>query len=283
MLVPPQDILQNHALEQFSAWATDPPLTTKPQITQTFNQGSSHTAMLVVANDETGTRSYILRYCNQGSTPLGLSFRQEVACMKLAQERGLAPQVLWLDMDWQSMVIEFLAESGPVSCEELLALVRSIHTLSPELPPLNLQRQFEHYWHVALEQGHSASALVNPQEPALQFAIKALESESPVTCHNDLTPPNIRRRGQNLVAIDWEYAATGSPHFDIATLCAGWPDIDAETFALEALGGRFSAQLLRIATHLYATLNWNWHQAAGESLSCLQSPKALIHRLEACL
>jgi hypothetical protein len=33
--------------------------------------------------------------------------------MKLANERGLAPKILWLDIDWQSMVIEFLDESGP--------------------------------------------------------------------------------------------------------------------------------------------------------------------------
>jgi aminoglycoside phosphotransferase (APT) family kinase protein len=277
------DSLQNHALEQFSAWETEPQLTTRPQITQTLNQGSSHTAMLVVADDETSTRPFILRYCNRPSTPLGLSFGQEIACMKLANTRGLAPQILWLDIERQSMVIEFLDQSGPVSCEELVALVRSIHSLPTELPPLNLQHQFEHYWQVALEQGRSASVLINPEEPALLSAIKALESESPVTCHNDLTPPNIRRRHQELVAIDWEYASTGSPHFDIATLCCGWPDIDAGTFALEALGSRFSAQLLHIATHLYATLNWNWHQAAGEPTTCQQSPKTLLQRLEACL
>ncbi len=277
------DSLQNHALEQFSAWATEPQLTTRPQITQTLNQGSSHTAMLVVADDEASTRSYVLRYCNRSSTPLGLSFEQEIACMELANERDLAPKILWLDIDWQSMVLEFLDESGPVSYKELVALVRSIHSLPPELPPLNLQQQFEHYWQIALEQGHSASVLINPKEPALLTGIKALESESPVTCHNDLTPPNIRRRNQSLVAIDWEYAATGSPHFDIATLCSGWPDIDAGTFALEALGNRFSEQLLHIAIHLFATLNWNWHQAAGESPTCQQSPKTLLQRLEACL
>ena len=124
MLESLSDNLQNHALEQFSAWATEPQLTTRPQITQTLNQGSSHTAMLVVADDEASTRSYILRYCNRPSTPLGLSFGQEIACMKLANERGLAPKILWLDIDWQSMVLEFLDESGPVSYKELVALVR---------------------------------------------------------------------------------------------------------------------------------------------------------------
>ena len=59
MLKSLSDSLHNHALEQFSAWATEPQLTTKPQITQTLNQGSSHTAMLVVADDEASTRSYI--------------------------------------------------------------------------------------------------------------------------------------------------------------------------------------------------------------------------------
>jgi len=102
-------------------------------------------------------------------------------------------------------------------------------------------------------------------------------------CHNDLTPPNIRRRDNDLVAIDWEYAATGSPHFDIAALCAGWPDLNAASLALDVLGDRFSKRLFGIATHLYAALNWNWQRAAGEAHDKSQSSAQLLQRLGGCL
>lgn len=279
----PQELMKKHALEQFRTWNTIPPLSTQPRIAQTLNQGSGHTAVLVIADTNSTHQSYVLRYRNPQATALGLSFELEVGCMKIANDYGLAPNIVWLDMAHRSMVIEYLAESGPVSTEELAALVRSIHRLPLEMPTLNLQQQMRHYWRSALEQGNSPSTLVNPEDPTVQSAIKALESELPVTCHNDLTPPNIRRRHQDIMAIDWEYAAAGSPHFDIAALCAGWPDIHAESFAVAVLGDRFSKQQLRIATRFYATIQWNWNRAAAETYETSQSPDTLIQHLGACL
>ncbi len=276
-------LLQKHALAEFRAWSTKSPLSTEPRVTQLLNQGSGHTTMLVSADSDTGHDSFVLRYRTHQSTSLGLSFKQEVACMGLAQAQGLAPEIVWLDEECQSMVIEFLQEPGSISHVELANLTKSIHRLPPEMPTLNLQHQIEHYWQVAHERGNSASNLVSPCEPALGAAIKALESELPVTCHNDLTPPNIRRRNRDVVAIDWEYAATGSPHFEVATLCAGWPSMNTQSLALAILGDRFSKPLLHIATHLYAALNWNWHLAAGETFEGEQSPKTLIQRLAANL
>lgn len=276
-------LLQKHALAEFGAWNTKSPLSTKPQVTQLLNQGSGHTSMLVTADSATGHDSFVLRYRTHQSPSLGLSFKQEVACMELAQAQGLAPEVVWLDEEYQSMVLEFLYEPGSVSREELANLTKSIHRLPPEMPTINLQHQIEHYWQIANERGNSASNLISPSEPALGAAIKALESELPVTCHNDLTPPNIRRRNRDLVAIDWEYAATGSPHFEVATLCAGWPSMNTQSLATAILGDRLSKPLLHIATDLYAALNWNWHLAAGETFGGEQSPKSLIQRLAAHL
>ena len=283
VLEPGEDNLQKQALEQFRTWATEPPLRSQPRIAKTLNHGSGHTALLIIASNGANNQSYILRYRNPTSTPLGLAFEQEISGMQIAHCHGLAPQIVWLDRAQQSMVLEFLSESGPVSCGELAALVRAIHRLPAELPRLDLQHQFEHYWHIALQKSNSSSALINPAEPALQLAIAALESEPAVMCHNDLTPPNIRRRNNDLVAIDWEYAATGSPHFDIATLCAGWPDLNAESLALDVLGDRFSQRLFGIATHLYAALNWNWQRAADEAHDKSQSSAQLLQRLDECL
>lgn len=281
MRVVSEALLQKHALAKFGAWNTKSPLSTEPQVTQLLNQGSGHTTLLVTADSDTGHDLFVLRYRTHQSTSLGLSFKQEVACMELARAQGLAPEVVWLDEESQSMVIEFLHEPGSVSPEELVNLTKSIHRLPPEMPPINLQHQIEHYWQTAHERGNSPSKLVSPNDPALGAAIKALESELPVTCHNDLTPPNIRRRNRDLVAIDWEYAATGSPHFEVATLCAGWPSMNAQSLATAILGDRLSKPLLDIATDLYAALNWNWHLAAGETFEGEQSPKNLIQRLAA--
>ena len=239
--------------------------------------------MLVTAESDTGHNSFVLRYRTHQSTSLGLSFKQEVACMELADALGLAPEIVWLDEESQSMVIEFLQEPGSVSWEELADLTKSIHRLPPEMPTLNLQHQIEHYWQIAHERGSGASNLISPSEPTLGAAIQALESELPTTCHNDLTPPNIRRRNRDIVAIDWEYAATGSPHFEVATLCAGWPTMNPQSLASAILGDRLSKPLLGIATHLYAALNWNWHLAAGETFEGEPSPKNLIQRLAASL
>jgi thiamine kinase len=278
-----EELLQQHALEDFRAWTTKQPINTQPRIAGKLSRGSGHTTILVAADNAAGNKFFVLRYRTHPSTPLGLSFGQETACMQLAYEQGLAPQVVWQDIDQQSMVMEFLNESGSVSCEELANLAKSIHRLPPVTPPLNLQHQLEHYWQIARDRGNTASVLVNPKEPALGAAIKALEFEVPVTCHNDLTPPNIRRRNRTIVAIDWEYAATGSPHFDVATLCAGWPAMNRQALALAILGDQLSPPLFDIATYFYKALSWNWHRAAGEKIKNNQAPTSILQRLAASL
>ena len=91
------DTLQKNALKQFKTWATEPPLRSQPRMAKTLSHGSGHTAILIIASNGANNRPYILRYRNPQSTPLGLSFEQEISGMQLAHAHGLAPQVVWLD------------------------------------------------------------------------------------------------------------------------------------------------------------------------------------------
>ena len=74
------------------------------------------------------------------------------------------------------------------------------------------------------------------------------EKETPKLCHKDLTAGNLLYQQEQLIAIDWEYAAMGSRYFDIAIAMAPLP-CDAQAALLEtAFDSKPDSELLAAGT-----------------------------------
>lgn len=251
------------ALDKFADWRARVPLVARPQVVRKLHAGSAHTTYELRAKTEQGECRLVLRCPSPGKNSLGTPFANEVTCMQLAAQAGLAPAVFWCDTEAQIVAMDFAEEHTTEHAQALATLVRSIHQLPAEAPRICLLAQLDHYAGVANQRGVNGSLLIDSFDNRVGSAIDRLEQEDRVFCHNDLIPDNIRWYQGQLVAIDWEYAGMGSPYFDVAALCAGYPGLDTDDFVKQVLGTRFSNQLWQLARHIYDAIHWNWLWAAG--------------------
>ena len=91
-----------------------------------------------------------------------------------------------------------------------------------------------------------------------------LDSESPVFCHNDLSSYNVGWLGDRLLAIDWEYAAMGSPHYDVASASEGMKHNERHEFAMRVLEDTFDKNLWSTACRVVPLINYLWALATED-------------------
>jgi thiamine kinase-like enzyme len=78
-----------------------------------------------------------------------------------------------------------------------------------------------------------------------------------VPCHNDLIASNLLDDGQQLWAIDWEYAGNNDPFFDLATLVANWRlSRHQQSQLIEAYQGQCLPVDLAHLDHCRAAYHW---------------------------
>jgi thiamine kinase-like enzyme len=66
------------------------------------------------------------------------------------------------------------------------------------------------------------------------------------------------------LAIDWEYAAMGSPHFDVASASEGMNHNERYEFAMRVLGNTFDKNMWSIACRVVPLINYLWALAYGD-------------------
>ena len=251
------------ALDRYAAWQCTRPLLTKPILASSLDGGSTHLSCKLTARTATGDAHFVLRYRNPKQDRLGISFAAELTCLQRAADAGLAPRVVWHNIKDELIVMDYAAPEEVDRPDLLAELVMAIHKLPPDIPALDLKLQMARYTRAATDRGIDKTLLIPTMEPRLSSAIEVLHSGPQVLCHNDLTLDNIRYLQDRLIAIDWEYAAVGSPYFDIAALCAGRSMFDATAFARRVFDSAFLPPLWQAANRVYNAMSWNWHWAAG--------------------
>ena len=71
------------------------------------------------------------------------------------------------------------------------------------------------------------------------------------------------------MAIDWEYAAMGSPHYDVASASEGMHCEERHEFAVRVLENKFDSDMWSIACRVVPLINYLWalatdnHEAAS--------------------
>jgi aminoglycoside phosphotransferase (APT) family kinase protein len=137
----------------------------------------------------------------------------------------------------------------PVSAEQLGRRVAAVHcTPPPSVRSLSLAQ--------ILRDLTWTAPLAALRQRATSLADR-LPDEPPVLCHHDLTRPNVR----GSVFIDWEYAAIGSPAFDLAAVerWSGDPAAFLDAYAHAGGPGRLTDPS-RQAVDL---IDLAWHAARG--------------------
>jgi len=164
---------------------------------------------------------YVLRLDKPGARQLGLNRDNERRVARAVADAGLAPEPLFHDTAGGVYLRRFLPGrcwdtadlAKPENLRRLAALLRKLHSLPPHgegFDPLAAARRY------AAQSGNEAARSVLQRTEAQMQKIGKV-SPHLALCHNDLVCQNILESDQ-LMLIDWEYAAVGDPFFDLAVI-----------------------------------------------------------------
>jgi aminoglycoside phosphotransferase (APT) family kinase protein len=153
----------------------------------------------------------------------------EVGVLEGAAGAGLAPQLVYCDLEGEVLLARWAEGRSWVSCEaaapanleKIAALLRKVHALAVPMPArLVTPRQWIAIYDEALSRRTSTAS-----DPALRSAALAraealakLPGVVRVVCHSDLHAMNLLQQGDSLILLDWEYAHVTDPLWDLA----GW-------------------------------------------------------------
>ena len=243
------------ALDQWRHWmlgdAND-----RPSLGELLGEGSANRVYELLP-----MRQQVLRFAHKSHE---LSFnrsRQEIELWKLVANEGLAPAVYY-HSDGGDVVITDRLSFRDVSLKAHVELCRQIHHLRPKGSQLRLTEVAATYRAAANEKS-SHTALETDQQ-SIRRDLSQLDSESPVFCHNDLSSYNVGWLGDRLLAIDWEYAGMGSPHYDVASAGEGMKHNERQEFAMCVLEDTFDKNLWSTACRVVPLINYLWALATED-------------------
>lgn len=229
------------------------PLDGPPELGALVAQGSGHSVYGIL-----GTPQLIGRVRHQSTRLTDAAFSQELAAWSLAAQDGLAPRIVYADEKEQAIICERVdAIEQPISGEALGTLCRQIHALPGVSHQLTLAADIEHY----LTQ--LPAHLADPWRAAMQTAgaekaLARLAADSLYLCHNDLTPGNLISQDDQLIAIDWEYAAMGSRYFDVAIACEALSDSERDIMMQLVFGDALDHELMTAGKQIAALVTALW-------------------------
>ncbi len=223
--------------------------------------GLTNHTILVQAKE----RKLVLRLDTGHTELLGLNRSTELAILKQAAARGIAPDVVLADPDAGILVYEYLPGRTWLpsdlekrsNLEAVAGLIRAVHALTKSGVAFDAKGAAERY-----------AAVIRRNEALHSFARRCNEIiagmprvTDTVCCHNDIVAANIIA-APRLCLLDWEYACDNDPWFDVASLVA-YHDLSAEHSAVlaDAYSGssaRESRERLALQLRLYDALQWLW-------------------------
>lgn len=167
---------------------------------------------------------FVLRIDNPGAFRLGLNRHAEFTVMRAAADVGLAPEPVWCDESRGLLLTRWVEGrcwttadlNDAARLEQLGRAMRRVQ----ELPAVScsagtdLRGRIERYTAMACDPLLARQLHEQAQGILKQLAGSAMPQK---VCHNDLTAPNIIDADE-LCFLDWEYAASGSPLFEVAVL-----------------------------------------------------------------
>lgn len=197
-------------LNDYAQWA--PAEAHRPAFAGSLNGGHSHRTVLLRGD----TQRWVLRLARQ-PLPRDANHHREPVIQATAAQAGIAPPVLLADPDLGLLLCPYVdALGGRETVADLAVLLKRIHSLAPRGPTLHIAQRLQ-------------DPLTSPVDKRLALPLSAhrrrlaqtadrlqANAGSPRLCHNDLLCANRRLTASGLIALDWEYACSGDPFFDLA-------------------------------------------------------------------
>lgn len=175
--------------------------------------GGGHNTSMKVSD---GERCWVVRLDGFNPASLGINRAVEWRALEQAAAAELAPRPVYRNPDLGALVCEY-AEADPDAVDSIASvalLLRGIHalpTVKSRLDPMQRGRRYADLAGIEDLPGDMLEALERLQQAPAELAL----------CHNDLLAANRLRSGGRLLALDWEYAASGDPLFDLAVVIEG--------------------------------------------------------------
>ena len=91
-----------------------------------------------------------------------------------------------------------------------------------------------------------------------EVALARLDKDTSYLCHNDLTRGNLMTDGNNLMAIDWEYAAMGSRYFDVAIACESLSENERNTMMNQVFDDKLDEVLMKSGRNIAGLMTALW-------------------------
>lgn len=210
----------DQTLVQWRHWEVNPALPQTPVVVAVLGAGLSNFSVLVEAG-----RQFVVRI--DGITPSahGLNRQGEWRTLSAAHRAGLAPRPCYFNPELGSLVCDYLPpdEQQPVDVTEVAILFRGIHQLPARHHRLDLAERILSYEKRLANRHPERTTQLAAFRRGVSELLDATSSDRQprVLCHNDLLQANRLRSGGKLYALDWEYAAMGSPWYDLAVVAAG--------------------------------------------------------------
>lgn len=219
--------------------------------------------------------AYTLKVAAEHRPDLGVDLAWEVRVLGRAAGAGLAPRLVYCDLEGAVLLSRWVEghswvsyeAAAPANLERIAALLQRVHTLAVPMParPVTPLQWIEIYA-AALSRRTSASG-----DPALRSAalsrgqaLLKLPDAVGVVCHSDLHAMNLIQEDDALILLDWEYAHVTDPLWDLAGWCAN-NDFDAEIqralltryFGNAPNSSRWQRFRLLLALYDYVCLLWS--------------------------
>lgn len=197
---------------------------TRPTVSRPLAGGLTNQSFLLAA----GSEQLVLRINSPISAALDLNRTAEEQAMRLVSRAGLCAPLVYCDPKHRYLVTRYVAgkkwsANTGAAMPRLAQLLRCIHRLPAIAEELDIERKIASYWR-SIAPGYVYFPLLKSLEnKVLQHTAAARSlSEGSSLCHNDLLPENLISSAEGgLLAIDWEYAATGDPFYDLAVIAQG--------------------------------------------------------------
>ena len=165
----------------------------------------------------------LIRLEASNSSVLGLDRETEFKVHEIANHANLTPTILFRCTKKSYWVREFI-EGQPlpekrlslVQLEQVAQVLRQLHNLPvpSDIPRLIPGEKAAHYWSQLLKHPENNSLMVY-QQPLQTKLGNSLDGALSL-CHMDTVPANWLE-AEKMYLMDWEYAATGHPCWDVAS------------------------------------------------------------------
>jgi len=201
------------------------PLLSRAKIlsTEVLPGGLSNLNYLVTADEE----RFVVRIAGKNSVILGIDRVREAAAIRLAQDAGIAPEVVAFFLPDGHSVTRYLATAHPLTTnefsskkmiEKVATRLREIHALEPIEGDFNPYADIRRWLKIVKQRKihyPERLAAVLARIDKIEHFRRQRDDVKRVLCHNDPYFKNFLYDG-SLWVIDWEYAGMGDPLYDLA-------------------------------------------------------------------